>query len=467
MSTRCDLLVAGAGVAGAAAAIAAADLGLDVLLIEKTDRLGGTALWSGGNLLELSGPGALDHLRALGFDRTPDDVLEAYRAGLAGVRDRLHELGAETEGVPWLPPCWPHLPGADGVAYYRVVGEDPAAALWGTLERALRERGVRIMTGTALAGLVRDGDRIVGARVRTAEGTEAIEARAGVVLATGGFEASAALKEAYLPVPHLVPVGSPGNTGDGMLAAQEVGAALWHMSAFFGFWAFLPPDGGAAVPVLPMEGGHLIVDPTGRRFHAEAMREAHDLLRPVGDVLPGRDLAPALPATLVMDDALLAAGPLAIFPAVDRPRWSVDNRAEIERGWIVSGDTPAELAVAAGLDPEVLTRTVEEFARAAEHGGDAFGRAPGTMRPLRGRLHALRIWPGAATTSGGPRRDAAARVLRWDGTPIAGLFAAGGTGSIWGHLTHHGGGLTDGLVFGALAAGTAAAAAPAPATAHR
>ena len=68
----------------------------------------------------------------------------------------------------------------------------------------------------------------------------------------------------------------------------------------------------------------------------------------------------------------------------------------------------------------------------------------------------MRITTSAATTSGGPRRDAEARVLRPSGEPIPGLFAAGGLGSIWGHLTHHGGGLTDGLVFGRIAAAAAA-----------
>lgn len=143
MRARCEPLVVGGGVAGAAAAIAAADRGLDVLLIEKADRLGGSALWPTGNLLELSGPSA-----------------------------------------------------------------------------------------------------VAGATIRTATGDEVVVARAGVVLATGGLEASEALKDASLPVPHLVVVGSPGNTGDGLLAAQQAGAALWHMSAFFGFWAFQPPTGG-------------------------------------------------------------------------------------------------------------------------------------------------------------------------------------------------------------------------------
>ena len=60
--------------------------------------------------------------------------------------------------------------------------------------------------------------------------------------------------------------------------------------------------------------------------------------------------------------------------------------------------------------------------------------------------------PGVATASGGPRRDAEARVLSGaGGGPIPGLFAAGAAGSIWGHLTEHGGGLTDAIVFGRIA----------------
>jgi predicted oxidoreductase len=67
------------------------------------------------------------------------------------------------------------------------------------------------------------------------------------------------------------------------------------------------------------------------------------------------------------------------------------------------------------------------------------------------------MWPGLATASGGPRRDAQARVLKADGTPIPGLYAAGGAGSIWAHLTEHGGGLGDALVFGRIAGASAAA----------
>ena len=96
--------------------------------------------------------------------------------------------------------------------------------------------------------------------------------------------------------------------------------------------------------------------------------------------------------------------------------------------------------------------------RSAGGRDDEFGRAPATLAPLIAPLYAIQMTPGIATASGGPRRDAQARVLRAGGAPIPGLFAAGAAGSIWGHLTEHGGGLTDAIVFGRIAGRNCASA---------
>jgi predicted oxidoreductase len=134
-------------------------------------------------------------------------------------------------------------------------------------------------------------------------------------------------------------------------------------------------------------------------------------------------------------------------------RWSADNLAEVRRGWITRAASPADLAERLGLDPALLTETLAEFNAAAAAGrDDRFGRRAQYMAPLDlADLYAIELWPAAATTSGGPRRDALARVVRPDGTPIPGLYAAGGAGTVWGPFTHSGGGLTDALVFGRLA----------------
>ncbi len=79
-----------------------------------------------------------------------------------------------------------------------------------------------------------------------------------------------------------------------------------------------------------------------------------------------------------------------------------------------------------------------------------------------GRLYAIETWPGIAGTTGGPQHDEWAQVLRPDGQPVPGLYAAGAVSLVWGHLIEHGGGLTNALVFGQLAGANAAARAAAP-----
>lgn len=69
-----------------------------------------------------------------------------------------------------------------------------------------------------------------------------------------------------------------------------------------------------------------------------------------------------------------------------------------------------------GVDPGVLTGTLEQYNASARAGRDeVFGRSADTLVPLDlGRLYAIETWPGIAGTTGGPRHDDRARVLRPD-----------------------------------------------------
>lgn len=79
-----DVVIAGYGPAGAAAAIAAHDAGASVLVVASAATGGGNARYSGGFLFDIPGPAAVAHLDALCFGRTPRPVLDAYAAGLHG-----------------------------------------------------------------------------------------------------------------------------------------------------------------------------------------------------------------------------------------------------------------------------------------------------------------------------------------------------------------------------------------------
>ena len=454
MSDDVDVLVIGFGAAGAAAAIAAHDAGARVAVVEKTRAGGGNCLYSGGFLFDVDGPRAVDHLDALCFGKTPRDVLAAFADGLHDVPAWLESLGGATAPVPLdafggMLPSWPHFPGAGHVSYRQFVpgeGERPGPALFRLLRESVERRGIAVTCGSAATELLMDGERVTGVRA----GAREVHASGGVVLAAGSFESDEELRDTYLPLP-VTAVGHPGNTGDAIRLAQQAGASLWHMSAFFGWFAFRHPDHVAAFPLDVHAPSFLYVDADGRRFADETGWEVHDKLRSLAAYLPRRPNRPRLPGWIVFDEAARLAGPLnGIVGTPNDYTWSPDNSAEVDAGWITRADTPEQLASALGV-PE-LARTLAGYGNAP----DEFGRAQQTLVPLTPPLYAIEMYPGVATASGGPRRDARARVLRPGKEPIPGLYAAGASGSIWAHLTEHGGGLTDAIVFGRLAGAGAA-----------
>ncbi len=448
-----DVLVLGFGVAGASAAIAACDAGARVLIAEKLSYGGGNCLNSGGFLFDVDGPHAVDHLDALCFGKTPRSVLGAFATGLHEVEPWLRSLGGEAPLVDpgafgGMLPSWPHFPGAGHVTYRQftpAAGERPGPALFRLLRDQVAERGIEVRYDAPASELTLDDERVTGAVI----GGDRVTARA-VVLSAGGIEYDAELVDTHLPL-ELVPVGHPGNTGDAVRLALGAGASLWHMGAFFGWFAFVHPDHVAGFPLDVHGPSFIYVDADGRRFADETGWEVHDKVRSLTAYLPRRRNYPHMPGHLVFDERARVAGPLnGIVGTPNDYTWSADNTTEVEAGWITRADTPDALAHAIGA-PE-LQATLAAYGERP----DPFDRAEQTIVPLEAPLYAIRMHPGVATASGGPRRDDGARVLRSDGTPVRGLYAAGAAGAVWGHLTEHGGGLTDAIVFGRIAGANAA-----------
>lgn len=121
-----DVLVVGTGAAGLSAAIAAADAGSKVLLVEGTDRWGGTTMRSGGGLWMPANPlmardgvddsveKALTYLDAVVEDAGPATSPERKRAFVEAVPEVVTSL--EKHGVRWVratdyPDYYPEQPG--------------------------------------------------------------------------------------------------------------------------------------------------------------------------------------------------------------------------------------------------------------------------------------------------------------------------------------------------------------------
>ncbi|MBI2867216.1 MAG: FAD-binding protein [Chloroflexi bacterium] len=151
-------------------------------------------------------------------------------------------------------------------------------------------------------------------------------------------------------------------------------------------------------------------------------------------------------------------------------RWSEDNGAEMEKGWIMKGRTVADLISAIGKESDgrlmmsaaVLEETVKTYNRYCQEGRDPdFHRPTPTLVPLDSPpFYAVQLWLGGSDTQGGPKRNVRGQVLHPDNTPIPGLYSAGDLGSFWGMLSHGGGPLAESYAVGHVAGANAAAEKP-------
>ena len=342
-------------------------------------------------------------------------------------------------------------------------------ALAAGLRAGLLRGGVPVWLDTPMTGLeVRDG-RVTGIRATRDGEPVTVRARRGVLIATGGFERNEEMRRRYQREPGgpQWTTGAPGNTGDGILAGLTLGAATGLMDdAWWGPSIALPggPYFCLAERSLP---GCLLVNGAGQRFvnesapYVDAVHAMYDGNTPEN---------PHIPAWLVFDqryrDRYVFAG-LPPGRALPR-RWYA-------AGSVVRADDLAGLAQAAGVAADGLAKTVTRFNEFAAAGRDEeFGRGESAydryygdprcrpnpnLAPLaRPPFYAARIVPGDLGTKGGLRTDSRARVLREDGTPIPGLYAAGNaSASVMGH-SYAGAGATIGpaMTFGYIAARTMA-----------
>ncbi len=342
-------------------------------------------------------------------------------------------------------------------------------ALSAMLCQGLRAAGVPLLLETPLLELTTTGTRVTGVRVGRDGGAREITARRGVVLACGGFEHDEAMRARYqrAPIGTDWTVGASGNTGDGIRAGQALGAATAFMDdAWWGPSIPLPrtPWFCLAERNLP---GSLIVNDRAERFMNESLPYVEAVHRMYGGE-HGRGEGPGenLPAWLIFDqryrDRYLFAG---LPPRQPLPkRW-------FEAGVLARADSIDALAREIGVPAAGLSATVARFNGFARTGVDEdFGRGTSAydhyygdprQRPNpnlgaleNGPFYAARLVPGDLGTKGGLVTDAHARVLRADGTTVAGLYAAGNVGApVMGH-TYAGPGATIGpaIVFGYLAA---------------
>jgi fumarate reductase flavoprotein subunit len=413
-----DVIVAGAGAAGFAAALRAAQQGASVLLAEAS------ATYEHGSNTSMSTSmipaGGSRWQAALGIEDSPETFRDDIRRKTKGTADAT-VLQALTEVAPalvaWLADdCDVPL---DLVTEFRYPGhstdrchavEDRSGR---TLLRHLSGALGRFPEATFVAPLrledvlVEDG-RVVGARMTTPDGgVEEVRSRAGVVLATNGYGADPELVLRFAPeIAEGVYHGGDGSRGDALRIGERLGAGAAQLDAYQGHGALATPHNVLLTWATVMHGG-LVVNTDGERFDDETIGYSEYGARVLAQ--------PDRVAWVVFDQR--------IHDACQPFR---DYQDLLEQGAVRWVDDADGLAALIGAPSDVVARTLAA-ADAAARGQlpDAFGRTD-FAGPLQAPYAAVKVTGALFHTQGGLLVDADARVLRPDLSPIPGLYAAGG-----------------------------------------
>ncbi|MGY6550857.1 MAG: FAD-dependent oxidoreductase [Erythrobacter sp.] len=533
-----DVIVLGTGAAGMAAALAAHESGAKVVLVERFHRVGGTSAISGGVIWVADNPqmraagmadsreDALAYFRSLGHGDLVDETLEAFvdhgpealaflesiealkvavlpgypdyyldRPGAKpqGSRALDHDLFALGDLGDWAAKIYAieepkplmlretPLGGATAMPPPQVLGERMerrqcgfGQAMVARLLKACLARGIEPMLGVATHRLLREGGRITGIAGEQDGQPVALTARRGVVIATGGFEWDADLRQTFLRGPVTAPASPPTARGEGLSLAMAAGAKLGNMTSAWWAPTLVTPDapwasGESRAQIILIERTvphSIMVNRSARRFCNEAANYSA-----LGGVFHQFDPASYdyanLPAWLIFDAQYAARYPLGTRqPGQPMP------------DWVLRADTIEGLADRIGLDAATLGETTVRFNANADAGHDPdFGRGTSaydhfygdrsregtavTLGAIReAPFYAVQIHSGLLGTNGGPRTDGQGRILGHDGAPIPGLLGAGNaiacpTGGIYAGA---GGTLGPALTFGYLAGRAAASA---------
>lgn len=448
--TEVPVAIVGAGAAGLTAALAAGEAGVEPLLLERDAVPRGSTALSAG-LIPAAGTrfqrahGIADDAETFAADlqrkahgRADPVLVQAVAAGAGPAVEWLADgFGLDFSLV--------HDFDYPGHARRRMHGlpSRSGAELVDRLRGAVEARDIPLLTEAHVTTLVADATgRVRGLVAARPDGSEERIGCAALVLACCGYGGNKALVARHIPeLAGALYFGHPGNQGDAVLWGEALGAALRDMTGHQGHGSVAHPQAILVTWAVIMEGGFQ-VDLAGRRFWDESQGYSEAAIAV---------LRQAEGLAFDVFDARVAA----------IARQFEDFRQAEASGAVLTAGDPASLAAAMRVPAAAFLETFAAVAAAKAAGSvDSFGRRWAGVAPLVPPLHAVRVTGTLFHTQGGLAVDAAARVLREDGTALPNLFAAGGAArgvsgpEASGYLS--GNGLLSAVTLGRLAGAGAA-----------
>ena len=443
----CDIVVIGAGGAGLSAAVAAAETNgsLKIIVLEKQGIIGGNTNNSTGGI----NAAETDIQKGLGIEDSKkmffDDTMKGGKyENIPSLVENLVEHAPIT--ISWLTGLGADLSdvglmgGSSVKRTHRPKGGSAIGPhLMKVLNDATTNKNIEIRTSNKVLDLLSAVDgSVTGVKVQNANGsTYSLTAKA-VIIATGGFGANLEMVTSLQPsLKGFATLNHPGATGDAFGWMTAIGGATIQMANIQ-----IHPTAEATNHILITEAvrgnGAILVNHESKRFCNE---------------MDTRDVVSAAILAQTKGEAFL------IFDqAVRSSLAAIETYAN--QHLLKEGNTIAELADAISIPSADLEATLNRYNAQQKAGVDEdFGRSAAQLTASleTAPYYAVCVTPAIHHTMGGLSVNTNTQVLRTDGTPIPGLYAAGEvTGGLHGANRLGGNGVADIVVNGRLAGITAA-----------
>lgn len=428
-----DVIIVGSGGAGMTAAIEAKDAGMNPVILEKMPMAGGnTSKASAGlNASETSVE------KSQGVTDSNDKFYEETLKGGRGTNDKellRYFVDHSAAAVDWLAQndiVLDNLTTTGGMSVSRTHRPHDGSAVGAYLVKGLEEniskRDIPVFVNSDVTKINEKDGKVSGVEVKIEGETKQVDSKA-VVVTTGGFGANQKMIAKYRPdLKDYVTTNAAGSTGDGIEMISALGGALVDMDKIQIHPTVFQKTGYLVSESIRGEGA-ILVNKEGNRFFNE---------------MDTRDKVSA--AELKQDGkyayAIFGEGTKDKVKAVDQ---------YISKNMVVEADNVEELAKKLDIKPEELKATVTKWNKAVADKKDSeFGRTTGMTNDISGKVYAIKVAPGIHHTMAGVKINTQTQVLKEDGQPIKGLYAAGEvTGGLHGGNRIGGNAVADIIIFG-------------------
>ncbi len=450
-----DIAIIGAGTAGLAAAVAAAEKGSKVAVFEKAATTGGTGSMGMGPFAVES---RLQKIKQVGLTREQAfKVFMDYTHWRVDARLVSNYINKSADTLAWLEEMGveflepeAYFPGSN-FTWHTVKspagrrGGQAAATMMKVLTERANEIGVKIYLHTPVKKILKESSHIVGLLAQDRNGEDIQASTRAVIIATGGFGDNPEMIKKYTPYEwgkDLFSMRIPGMVGEGIRMAWEVGAGddymnmeiIYNMPAIEANPAERRRDPVAmATNMLLMSAFYqpsLLVNLQGERFINEGIMGNTTY---TGNAIARQKNRCAFS---IFDDTARKHYEEESFDHVFS--MSQITRAEnlgailkqaVEQGNenVFIADSIIELAGKTNIDRDGLQKTVDEYNIACETGRDeVFHKDTNYLKPVKQPpFYAARFFPSAYGTLGGIKINHRTEVLTKDFEVIPGLYAAG------------------------------------------